>query len=69
MALWRGHGAREDLKDISEQRLTNQVSQIKTKKWLEKRERHEITARGKGEQWGVGNNATTVGRSEWKCKE
>lgn len=50
MALWRGHGAREDLKDISEQRLTNQVSQIKTKKWLEKRERHEINARGKEEQ-------------------
>ena len=57
MALWRGCGPREDLKNVSEQRLADQVRQIKVKNWLEKLEQDEIIARVKGEQFGAENDA------------
>ena len=46
VALWRGCSPREDLKNVSEQRLADQVRQIKVKNWLEKLEQDEIIARG-----------------------
>ena len=56
VALWRRCGAREDLKDVSEQRLADQVRQKKSKMWLEKLVQDEISARVKGEQCGGGND-------------
>ena len=42
VSIWREKNPREDLQGITEQRLADQVRQIKIKKWLETVEQEEI---------------------------
>ena len=43
--LWKARNTNEELDKVGEQRLADQVRQIKTKKWLENVEQEEIALR------------------------
>ena len=56
LALWNTQNTNEKLKEVSEQRLADQVRQTKVKKWLETVEQQEIILRVRGEQQMDNNN-------------
>ena len=41
--LWKTHNTNNELTEVSEQRLADQVGQIKEKKWLDTVEQEKIT--------------------------
>ena len=59
LTIWNTQNTNHWLKDVSEQRLADQVRQIKVKKWLENVEQQEIYLRVRGEQQ-LNNTETTA---------
>ena len=56
LVLWNTQNTNEKLKDVSEQRLADQVRKTKMNKWLETVEQQKIILRVRGEQQMDNNN-------------
>ena len=62
--LWKARNINEELKEVSEQRLADQIRQIKIKKWLENVEQDEIAMRVRNEHQQTDHNAVDTPNSE-----
>ena len=62
--LWIARNTNEELNKVSEQRLADQVRQIKIKKWLENVEQEEIALILKNEHQETDRTATDASNRE-----
>ena len=62
--LWKARNTNKELDKVSEQRLADQVRQIKTKKWLENVEQEEIALRERNEHQATNHNVTDASNRE-----
>ena len=62
--VWKARNTNKELDKVSEQRLANQVCQIKTKKWLENVEQEEIALIVRNEHQATNFNVTDASNRE-----
>ena len=65
--LWIARNTNEELNKVSEQRLADQVRQIKIKKWLENVEQEEIALMVRSEHQETDRTATDASNRETTC--